>query len=76
MFPLACRNNLQGRIFLKEINKTACVFPSYDMFICCKKMYSQNDEKSILEVLMIIVCCYETMMGRTLQNFSVHFRIQ
>ena len=76
MFPLAWRNNLQGRIFLKEINQTACVFPSYDMFIFCKKMYSQNDEKSILEVLMIILCCYQTMVGRPLQNFSVHFRIQ
>ena len=76
MFPLACRNNLQGPIFLKEINKTACVFPSYDMFIFCKKIYSQNDEKSILEVLMIILCCYQTMVGRPLQNFPAHFRIQ
>lgn len=33
MFPLACRNHLQGPIFLKEINKTACVFPSYISYV-------------------------------------------
>ena len=76
MFPLACRNNLQGCIFLKEINHTACVFPSDVCFLQKIALYSQNDEKSILEVLMIILCCYQAMVGRPLQNFPAHFRIQ
>ena len=30
---MACRNNLQGCIFLKEINQTACAFPSCVYFL-------------------------------------------
>ena len=41
-FPLTCRNNLYGCIFLKEINQTACVFPFYLIF-WEKKMHSQKE---------------------------------
>ena len=53
MFPLACKNNLQGYIFLKEISETASVFPSFVYFLQ-KKIYSQNDETDVLEVLEVL----------------------
>ena len=51
-FPSACRNNLQRCIFVKEINHWLLVL-FLPMFIFCKRMYSQNDETGILEVLEI-----------------------
>ena len=69
-FPLAGRDNLQGCIFLREMNQT-----SLPTFIFCKKMYSQNYETGVLEVLQINLFCCPTMVGRPLQNFSVHFTI-
>ena len=41
--PLACRNNLPGCIFLKEINHWLLVF-SLPTFNILQKIYSQNDE--------------------------------
>ena len=38
------------------------------MFNFCKKMYSQNDETDVLEVLEIIFCC-PIMVSRPLQFF-------
>ena len=51
-FPSACRNNLQRCIFVKEINHWLLVL-FLPMFIFCKRIYSQNDETGILEVLEI-----------------------
>ena len=51
-FSPPCRDNLQGCISLKEIKHGLLMFFLL-IFIFFKKMYSQNDEIGVLEVLEI-----------------------
>ena len=78
-FPSPYRNDLQGCIFMKEINHLLLVF-FLITFIFSKKMYSRNDETVVLEVPEIIFFRCPTIVGRPLQNvfkiLSVDFTIR
>ena len=63
---MACRNNLQGCILLKEINHWVLVF-FLPIFIFYKKMYSQKDETCFRGSRDWYFFCCPTMMGRPLQ---------
>ena len=75
-FPLTCRNNLYGCIFLKEINQTACVFPSYVYFLGKKCILRKNVETGVLEVLQSLLLPNHggqtfTIFSRTFYNLVV-----
>ena len=63
-FPSPYRNDLQGCIFMKEINHLLLVF-FLITFIFSKKMYSRNDETVVLEVPEIIFFSLPNHSGQT-----------
>ena len=71
-FSSTCGNNLQGWIFLREINHRLLVF-FLPMFIFCQNMYFQNDETDVLEVLEIIFFLLSNHGGHTFFIFCFKF---